>query len=226
MELTVGAGAHLVVFLEGASEVLTAVVTGLEGNVRDREGAVDEKECRVLEAFLVNIICDRTVHVFREQGLQVGLIDAGMFCQHGNPDLLRQVGGDIIAGPFQVEHSGIFVVIKDAPGELQHHPQEQQTNQTSLIGGINIREVLYFISERDPALELADQILQGIAQMAGIISDKEIVRITAETGEGGAFAVQTGQAYAGLGAATREFQIQDRAGASFGDGKPVRYIGA
>ena len=71
MELTECAGTDPIVFLEGASEVLSAVVTGLKGNIRDGERAVDQEEDGMLQPFAVNVICDSTVHILGEQGLQV-----------------------------------------------------------------------------------------------------------------------------------------------------------
>lgn len=48
MELTECAGTDPIVFLEGASEVLSAVVTGLKGNIRDGERAAFQEEYGVL----------------------------------------------------------------------------------------------------------------------------------------------------------------------------------
>ncbi len=71
MKLAVGARADPVIFLEGASEMLTAVVTGLERHIRDGERAVDQEEDGMLQPFAVNVICDSAVHILGEQGLQV-----------------------------------------------------------------------------------------------------------------------------------------------------------
>lgn len=63
MKLPIGAGTHSVVFLEGTSEVLAAVVAGLKGHIRDGKRAVDQKEDRVFQTLLVNIICNGTIHI-------------------------------------------------------------------------------------------------------------------------------------------------------------------
>lgn len=109
VKLAVGTRTDPVVFFKGASEVLAAVIAGLECNIRDREGAVDEEKDGMLQPFLINIVCNRTVHVSGEQRLQIGFIDTGMPGQSRDAYLIRKVGGDIVTGPFQVEHSGIFV---------------------------------------------------------------------------------------------------------------------
>ena len=89
MELTECAGTDPIVFLEGASEVLSAVVTGLKGNIRDGERAAFQEEYGVLQALLVDIVRDRTIHISGEKGLQVRLIDTGVLRKPGNPDLIR-----------------------------------------------------------------------------------------------------------------------------------------
>ena len=114
MKLAVGARADPVVFLEGAPEVLTAVVAGLKSYIRDGERAVDQEEDGMLQAFAVDIIGDRAIHVPGEQGLQLGFVDPGALCKRRDPYLFRQVGCDVILCPPQIEHSGILAVTLDA----------------------------------------------------------------------------------------------------------------
>ena len=64
MELTVGAGTYSVVFFECTSEVLTAVVAGLECNICNREGAVRQEKDSMFQALPVDVFRDCTLHIF------------------------------------------------------------------------------------------------------------------------------------------------------------------
>ena len=137
MKLPVGTGTEFVIFLESAAKVLTAVVTRPKSDICDGERTVREEKNGLLQATAVDVIGDGAVHVFGEQGLQIGFVYSRVCGELWDTDFFRKVIGYVGAGFFQVGHAGSPVLLGDAGGKLQQGSLKQETEQILMVGGGN-----------------------------------------------------------------------------------------
>ena len=218
MQAPVPGRAHMIKFFEGMCKMLPAVVSGRKGNIRNVQSTVAQKKGGLLHTLAVDISVDGAAVFFCKKRLEVGFVDpciCGRWQEYQClPDNARQYSGAL----FLDKTTSLGVPAgAGAEGKLCKHAAETEER----------REILPLCISPELCCKKVSKIFQAVSEIPGIRAGAESpggVHKVPEPGKSGILFQKKLQSNRAFFGSEGKFQIQDRAGKTIRDFKPVRDI--
>ena len=105
MKASVPGGAHMIKFFEGMCKMLSAVVSGRKGNIRNVQSTIAQKKGGLFHTLAVDIGIDGAAVFFCKERLQVGFVDPCICGDGRNINVFQIMLVNIAERFFQIDDS-------------------------------------------------------------------------------------------------------------------------